>query len=154
MIDNIIIRKASLNDLPILKAFEQEIVKAERPFDSSLKDGEPHYYNFEDLLASPKAIILVAEIDNEIAGSGFAEIKKADLFLKHDEYAYVGFMYVKPALRGKGINQRILQVLKDWISEKKITEVRLMVYDENMLAKNAYLKAGFKAHVLEMRLEL
>jgi ribosomal protein S18 acetylase RimI-like enzyme len=152
--ENIKIREAGLNDLPILRAFEQEIIKAERPFDSTLKDEETHYYNFEKLLASPKAIILVAEIDNEIAGSGYAEIKKADHFLKHDEYGYVGLMYVKPAWRRKGINQRILQLLKDWIYEQKIKEVRLMVYDENMFAKNAYLKAGFKAHVLEMRLEL
>jgi ribosomal protein S18 acetylase RimI-like enzyme len=152
--DTIKIRQADLDDLPVLKAFEQEIIKAERPFDSTLKDGEPHYYNFENLLTSPKSIILVAEIDNEIVGSGYAEIKKADPFLKHDEYGYLGLMYVKPAWRGKGINQKVLQVLKKWVAAKNITEVRLLVYEENILAKNAYRKAGFKAHLLEMRMEL
>jgi ribosomal protein S18 acetylase RimI-like enzyme len=151
---NIKIREANKNDLTVLMEFEQEIIKAERAFDNSLKDGETHYYNFPDLIASPNAKVLVAEIENEIAGSGYAVIKEAESFLKHSEYAYIGLMYVKPAYRGKGINQQVLQNLKEWIIEKKITEVRLVVYDENTLAKNAYQKAGFKAHVLEMRMEI
>ena len=52
------------------------------------------------------------------------------------------------------MNQQILQALKEWVIEKKVTEIRLVVYDENILAKNAYRKAGFKAHMLEMRMEL
>ncbi|MBS1577908.1 MAG: GNAT family N-acetyltransferase [Bacteroidetes bacterium] len=152
--NNIKTREANLGDLEILKAFEQEIIKAERPFDSSLKEGETHYYNFRDLLESPKAKVLVAEIDNEIIGSGYTEIKKADSFLKHTEYAYIGLMYVKPEWRGKGINKQVLEALKEWIAGHKITEVRLLVYEENILAKNAYRKAGFKDHLLEMRLEI
>ena len=152
--DNIKIRRADENDLTVLIEFEQEIIKAEREFDNSLKDGEIHYYNFQDLIASPKAKVLVAEIDNEIIGSGYTIIKEAELYLKHCEYAYIGLMYVKPVYRGKGINQQILQVLKEWIIGKQITEIRLVVYDENILAKSAYQKAGFKAHVLEMRMEV
>jgi len=147
------IREANEGDLKTLLEFEQEIIKAERPFDNSLKD-ETYYYNFPDLLTSPKAKVLVAEIENEIVGSGYAVIKKADHFLKHDEFAYLGLMYVKPAHRGKRINQQILQALKEWVVEERITEMRLVVYDENMNAKNAYTKAGFKAYVLEMRMEI
>jgi ribosomal protein S18 acetylase RimI-like enzyme len=152
--DNIKIRGANENDLAVLIEFEQEIIKAEREFDNSLKEGATHYYNFQDLIASPKAKVLIAEIDNEIVGSGFAMIKEAEFFLKHCEYAYIGLMYVKPLYRGKGINQQILQILKEWIIGRKITEIRLVVYDENILAKNAYQKAGFKGHVLEMRMEI
>jgi ribosomal protein S18 acetylase RimI-like enzyme len=152
--NNIKIRIANENDLTALIEFEQEIIKAEREFDNSLKESKIHYYNFRELIASPKAKVLVAEVNNEIAGSGYAVIKEAEFYLKHREYAYIGLMYVKPAWRGKGINQQILQILKEWIIERKITEVRLVVYDENTLAKNAYQKAGFKAHVLEMRMEL
>lgn len=152
--DNIKIRQAGENDLEVLIEFEQEIIKAERVFDNSLKDEETYYYNFRDLIASPKAKVLVAEIENEIVGSGYAAVREAEHYLKHAEYAYLGLMYVKPAYRGRGINQQILQVLKEWITGKNLTEIRLVVYDENILAKNAYQKAGFKAHVLEMRMEI
>lgn len=152
--NNIKIRSANENDLDMLLQFEQEIVKAERPFDITLKEGQIHYYSLKDLIVSPKAKVLVAEIDNEIVGSGYAEIREADAFLKHSLYAHLGFMYVKPAWRGKGINKQILQSLKEWIAEQEITEIRLLVYDENTLAKNAYQKAGFKPHLVEMRMEI
>lgn len=154
LMDNIKIREANEYDLTLLIEFEQEIIKAERAFDNSLKEEEIHYYDFRDLMASHKAKILVAEIDDKIIGSGYTVLKKNEPFLKHDEYAYIGLMYVKPAYRGRGINQQILQILKDWIIEKQITEIRLVVYDENITAINAYKKAGFKGHVLEMRMEL
>lgn len=139
--------------MKVLLAFEQDIIQVEKLFDNSLKD-ETYYYNFPELISSPKTKVLVAEIENEIVGSGYAEIRKADHFLKHSEFAYLGLMYVKPAHRGKGINKAILQSLKEWIAEKEITEIRLLVYDENIQAKNAYIKAGFKAHVIEMRMEV
>ena len=152
--DNLNIREATENDLAVLIEFEQEIIQYERAFDNCLKEGETHYYNFQDLIRSPKATVLVAEMDNEIVGSGYAEIKQAEPYLKHAEYGYIGLMYVRPPYRGKGINRQVLQTLKEWLIEKQITEIRLVVYDENMLAKNAYLKAGFKGHVLEMRMEV
>ena len=63
-------------------------------------------------------------------------------------------MYVKPAFRGQGINKRILHGLIGWAKSQNLTEVRLEVYDENTIAKNSYLKAGFKPNLLEMRLEI
>lgn len=152
--DNVKIREADLADIAVLIEFEQEIIKAERAFDTSLKEGETHYYNFPDLVASPKTKIIVAEINDEVVASGYAEIKKAEAYLKHAEYAYLGLMYVKPMYRGKGINQQVLKALKEWIIEKQIAEIRLVVYDDNILAKKAYQKAGFKPHVLEMRMEI
>ena len=152
--DNIIIRQATKDDLTVLLQFEQGIFQTERPFDKTLKDGEPHYYDLAALIASPQARVLVAEVDNEIAGSGYALIKEAEPYVKHNEYAHLGFMYVKPDYRGRGINKQILQSLKEWVTEKRITEIRLFVYEENTIAKNAYLKAGFKPNLVEMRMEI
>ena len=63
-------------------------------------------------------------------------------------------MYVKPIFRGQGVNRKIVNRLIDWAHHRNLTEVRLEVYDENVIAKNAYLKAGFKPNLLEMRLEI
>ncbi len=146
------IRKAIESEIDILLSFEQEIVKTERPFDSTLKEGEIHYYDLIGLINSERAEVLVAVVNNEIVGSGYAKILPAEPFLKFAEYAYLGFMYVKPAFRGQGINQKILQGLLDWAKSQNLTEARLDVYDENTTAKNAYLKAGFKPNLVEMRL--
>ncbi len=147
------IRKAIETD-SILLSFEKGIIEAERPFDNTLKEGEIHYYDIIELIKNKNAEVLVAVIDNEIVGSGYAKILTAKPYQKHSEYAYLGFMYVKPAFRGQGINQKILHGLIDWAKSQHLTEVRLEVYDENKIAKNAYLKAGFKPNLLEMRMEI
>jgi ribosomal protein S18 acetylase RimI-like enzyme len=41
-----------------------------------------------------------------------------------------------------------------WIREREIKEVRLEVYAANAPAIKAYVKAGFKPDMVEMRMEL
>ena len=147
------IRPAVKNDLPVLLEFEQEIIKAERPFNPTMKDGEIHFYNLQQLMESEKAKVVVAEVDNEIIGSGYAVIKQeVDDFVKHTQFSYLGFMYVKPAHRGKGVNKAVIERLNEWALAKGVHEIRLQVLDENTVAKKAYEKIGFKGHMLEMRL--
>jgi GNAT superfamily N-acetyltransferase len=148
------IRAAVETEIETLLSFEKGIVEAERPFDNTLKKGEIHYYDLIELINSKKAEVLVAVVNNEIVGSGFAKTLKAEPYQKYNEYAYLGFMYVKPTFRGQGINRKILRKLMDWAKNRNMTEVRLEVYDENTVAKNSYLKAGFKPNLLEMRLEI
>jgi len=149
-----IVRAAKVEEIDTLLAFERGIVEAERPFDTTLKEGEIHYYDLIALIESPIAEVVVAEIDGQLVGSGYALIKEAKPYQKHTHYAYLGFMYVKPEFRGKGVNKAILETLQQWAVSKGIREVRLEVYDENIIAKKAYEKAGFKANLLEMRLEI
>ncbi|WP_259071069.1 GNAT family N-acetyltransferase [Mucilaginibacter sp. X4EP1] len=151
MTDKIIVRKAVPADLPVLLEFEQGIIKAERPFDSTLKDGEIHYYDIAEMIVADNVEVLVAELDNELIGSGYARIENSKVYLKHPKHAYLGFMYVKPEQRGKGINKVILAGLENWSKEKGITELRLDVYDENEPAVKAYEKAGFSKHLDLMR---
>jgi len=148
------IRRAIEAEIETLLVFEQEIIAVERPFDNTLKEGEIHYYDLIGLIRAKRAEVLVAVVNNEIVGSGYAKTLPAEPFQKYTEYAYLGFMYVKPEFRGQGINQKILNRLIDWAKSQNLTEIRLEVYDKNTRAKHSYLKAGFKPNLLEMRLEI
>lgn len=150
--ENIVIRKATTADLPVLLRFEQGIVKAERPFDPTLDSDPISYYDLGELIASAKAEVLVAECNDEIVASGFAKIKKAKPYLDHEDYSYLGFMFTRPEFRGKGINQKIVKALRQWSFEKGLKEIRLTVYEDNVGAVKAYEKVGFKKHLVEMRL--
>src|SRR6187397_3374653 len=119
------IRKASLLDLEQLLAFEQDLIKAERPFDPTLKPDPINYYDLKSLLTSPLAEVVVAETDDKIIASGYARIDKSKPYLKHSHHAYLGFMYVLPEYRGQGINKKIMDVLKNWAAAQNITEFRL-----------------------------
>ncbi|SEA89774.1 Acetyltransferase (GNAT) family protein [Flavobacterium gillisiae] len=148
------IRKARLEDLNILLEFEQGIITAERPFDPTLKEEKINYYDIEKMITAPHIEVLIAEIDSEIVGSGYARIETAKPYLNHDNYAYLGFMYTDPKHRGKGINANIIDALKKWCLSQNITELRLDVYNDNPSAIRAYEKVGFKKHLVNMRVEL
>jgi len=152
--NNIITRKAQPADLNTLLSFEQGIITAERPFDSTLKEGEIHYYDLAKLIDDPNFEVIVAELDGEVIGSGYARITQSKDYLKHDRHCYLGFMYVKPEHRGKGINNLVLEALKQWTKSQGINELRLEVYNNNQPAIRAYEKAGFTPNLLEMRMGL
>lgn len=149
-----LIRKAKIEELETLLEFEQGIVAAERPFNPTLKDGEIHYYDLAKLIESDLSEVFVAELDGELIASGYVLEKEAKDYEKHEKFAYLGFMYVKPKFRGNGVNQLILDALLDWAKRRNLTEIRLKVYTENTAAIRAYQKAGFVSNLLEMRLEI
>lgn len=149
-----ITREAREQDLDTLLKFEQGIVSAERPFNVTLIDGEIHYYDLLELIKSPDALVVVAEENNEIIGSGYAWIKQTEKdYYNFKNFAYLGFMYVKPEHRGQGINKLILDELVAWARSRGISEIRLDVYDQNESAVKAYEKAGFERLLLTMRLK-
>ncbi len=152
--ENIIIRSAKEEDLPILYDFEQGIIDWERPFDPTLKEEHIHYYDLRAMIQSSDTEVAVAEIDNEIVGSAYIAIRNAKPYLTHDKYGYLGFMFVAPEHRGKGINKEIIEHLSSWAKTKQIFELRLDVYDGNDSAISAYEKAGFTKHLINMRLDI
>ena len=150
----IIIRKARLTDLEKLLSFEQEIIAAERPFDPTLKQEKIRYYDIEQIILAPNIEVLVAEIDLEIVGSGYARIAAAKPYLNHETYAYLGFMHTDMIYRGIGVNSKIIESLKDWCRSQNVFELRLDVYNDNASAIKAYEKVRFKKHLINMRIGL
>jgi GNAT superfamily N-acetyltransferase len=150
----VIIRKAVENDLDTLLRFEQGVVTTELSFDPTLKRGPNHYYDLKQMINDPCVQLVVAECEGELIGCGYARVEKAKPYLKHDLHAYLGFMYVDPAWRGKNINQMIIESLGQWSVSKGITELRLEVYYDNLPAIKAYEKAGFSKLMIQMRMNM
>ncbi|EZH74667.1 acetyltransferase [Aquimarina atlantica] len=149
------IRAATIEDLPILLDFEQKIIEAERPMDPTLiQDKKISYYSVKDYILSDHTEVVVAEIEGEIVGSGYGQIRDRKNFFKQKQLGYIGFMYVKDEHRGKGVSQEIIKYLYDWFASKNLEEIRLTVYDQNPRAIRAYEKVGFKKHLIEMRINL
>ena len=148
-----IIRKATLDDVPVLLEFEQGLIAAERPMDPTIKEGHIHYYDVRDFIREQDAELLVAELDGTIVASGYARIKGDRHYLKHDRIGYLGFMFVPEQHRGNGYNGLILEALIDWCRSKSLQEIRLDVYQVNESAIRAYEKAGFVKHLINMRLD-
>jgi len=146
------LRHATEGDLPALLEFEQGVVTAERPYNPTLIEGEIHYYNLNSLIDSENAALIVAEDEENIIASGYALIKNTEKdYYNFDRYAYLGFMYVKPEYRGRGVNKLILDELTNWSKDQGVSEIRLEVYSDNVTAVKAYEKAAFEPLILLMR---
>lgn len=152
--DQIITRKATLEDINTLLRFEQGVITAERPFDITLREDPINYYDIENMITSPHIELVVATLGETIIGSGYARIETAEQYLAHEKHAYLGFMYVDPQYRGKGINLLIMEALKAWSLAQNITEMTLQVYHDNLSAIKAYEKAGFSKHMIKMRMAI
>lgn len=151
--NDFVVRKASLNDMQVLLSFEQGIISAERPYDPTIRQGTIHYYDIAELIKSKEAEVVVVEYKGRVIASGYAKIKSARHYLDHEVFAYLGFMYTHPDFRGKGVNQMVVDALRQWSETRGLKEIRLTVYDDNLPAVKAYEKVGFKKHIIEMRIE-
>jgi len=152
--DEVIVRTATIDDLKVLLEFEQALIKAERPFDITIKKDPVCYYDLKGMLLNDDAAVVLAEYNGAVISSGYVVAKAARPYLDHEEYAYLGFMYTVPEYRGRGVNQKIVDRLKQWAISKGLREIRLTVYSDNVPAIKAYEKAGFKKHLINMRLDI
>ena len=150
--NSIQIRSATLADLPTLLKFEQGIITTERPFDPTLVPGEFHYYDLAARIKDPEAEVVVAEDNGKVVAGGSAIIKEGNPYNTFRNYAFLGFMFVEPSYRGKGLNRLIIDRLVEWSHQKGLMEIRLHVYSDNLNAIHAYEKVGFKKILIEMRI--
>lgn len=148
------IREATIADLEVLFGFQQGVILTERPFDPTIKDDPITYYDIEAMIVAPDTALYVAEVGDQIVGCGYAQVRTAKPYFTPEKYGYMGFMYVRSAYRGKGVNQAVINALKQWCIRRGLTELRLSVYSENIAAIQAYKKVGFAPLLIEMRMDL
>jgi ribosomal protein S18 acetylase RimI-like enzyme len=152
--DQVTVRTATLDDLDMLLDFEKGIITTERPFDPTLQEGDIHYYDIARMITADNVEVAVAESGDQVIGSGYVRIEDSKVFLKHKKHGFLGFMYVKPEHRGKGVNQKVIAALQQWGISRGVNEFRLEVYHGNLPAIKAYEKLGFTKLMIEMRMEL
>ena len=68
--EKVITRQATLDDLDTLLLFEQGVIAAERPYDSTLKEDPIRYYDLKKMIEAPHIELLVAVSGDTIIGSG------------------------------------------------------------------------------------
>jgi GNAT superfamily N-acetyltransferase len=147
-------RPATPADLPVLLEFEQGIIIAERPFDPTLKPDPISYYDIEAMIVDPEVEVIVAVDGDRVIGSGYAKEKPSDLYVDPPTHCFLGFMFVHPEYRGRGVNGLVTEALLGWARVRGLTEVQLRVYDDNLGAIRAYEKKGFSKYMVAMRREI
>ena len=153
---NVVLRTATIEDLPTLLQFEQGVVSAERALVSSMvQTGEVTYYNLPALItAHTQALVLIAELSGVAIGCGLTKILPNKEFYSEKLKGYIGLIYVLPKYRRRGVSRFILDSLVDWLRLKEVKDIRLDVFSNNHQALAAYQKIGFSPLLIEMQLQL
>lgn len=147
-------RKATIDDLSRLIALEQLLIDSERPYYQFIKTGSITYYDMEELITDTDTNLMVAVFDAQIIGSGYAQVRPARVFHTHDELCYLGFIYVDPEHRGRGVGRGIVDELLDWGKKQGLKHFQLDVYSVNESAVRLYEKAGFNKVTVKMELSV
>lgn len=145
-----ILRPAQLEDLAVLRVFEQGVIAAERPFAANLRANDIHYYDIEGLISDDDSALIVAEHDSELVACGYAKLELAKPHVYPDKYAYLGFMYVVPEQRGKQLIDKVFEALLSWSADRGVNAFELDVYSTNQSAIRAYQRLGFKPNLVQM----
>lgn len=137
------IREAAIEDVDSLLVLEQGIIDSERPYDRFLKENNVTYYDFPELISDADSYLMVVESNDRIVGSGYAQARVSRPCHVHDQHCYLGFIYLEPEFRGRGLGASIVEDLKQWGLNRGLSHFHLNVYSDNKSAIRAYEKAGF-----------
>ena len=108
-------------------------------------------------LAEPRMLIRVARdplLRHAVVGMILVTIQDEVPIYTYSEYAFVQDMAVRETHRRRGIAQRLLADAADWTRSHGLTQLRLMVANQNPTARAAFERAGFRPTYQEMVLPI
>jgi len=149
----IIIRKATIKDFEKLKQIKSEFYLWECKQDKRLS---PDYIKkglgarLAKNLKQNNTVFFIAKEKGEILGYSGAEIKNNPASFKFKKRGCMFNLYVKPKYHGKGIGKKLINETMKWFKKKRISDLMIMVYNNNKKAHKIYNKFGFKDYIIEL----
>lgn len=108
--------------------------------------------NFLNMIEDKNAVVMVAEIEHEVAGVLYATIAKdgGNEWVKPSKRVNIEEISVLPKFARLGIGTKLLQEAEKWAQEKKIKDLCVLVYDFNKSAISFYSKNGYRPYSTQM----
>ncbi|MCP4964426.1 MAG: GNAT family N-acetyltransferase [bacterium] len=100
--------------------------------------------DFEDLIASPEAVVLAARESAEIIGLLAGYATKASPTRQPVEYAVLRTMYVAESARRNGAAAMLTESFLDWARKRGCVEAHVDHYVANVGAAALYERCGFQ----------
>jgi len=146
------IRQAASEDAPHLRDLRLEALAGHpqafsSDYESASKEAPTIWgERLERYVKSDDETLQVAVAGNDLVGStGIFRDPRPKI--RHA--ATIWGVYVKPAWRGRGIGDRLVNACLDWAREHEIIFVRLAVITTNISAIQCYQRCGFSVYGIE-----
>jgi len=144
--DNVIIRRASLEDLNTIQELNNSLFKLEKEnYDSTLvkdwplsKEGKEYFF---DLIKNH--YVIVATIDNIIVGYLAGSIEEKGSYVEV-QYGEINNMIINDKYRGLGIGRLLIDNFKEYCKTKNISNIKVVASYKNKNAIEFYHKNGFE----------
>jgi ribosomal protein S18 acetylase RimI-like enzyme len=105
---------------------------------------------YEDLLAKPDTVLLLASVGGEVVGYGLAHVMRArdtwaaDTWVTGERIGEIESLAVLPAYRGRGIGTRLLEELEQALRRQGVTDLVLGLLPGNVDAARLYQRRGYR----------
>lgn len=156
--ENIIIRKAKIEDLSIIQDLNHKLFENEEKWHPTYVGSWPYSEKgiqfFTERINELTGVIFVAEQEGKIIGYLCGGWFRSYAFRKETSFVDLDNMYVLEEYRSKGVGSILITEFINWAKSKNIEIIRVDSVYENERAINFYTNKGFKKHSVLLEINI
>ena len=157
---DVIIRRATRADIPILGRLGALLVKTHHDFDpkrfiaatSETRAGYGWFLGTQ--LEEPEVAVLVAEENGDVVGYAYVGVEDRDYISLCGQAGVLHDVVVDPTHRGRGIGRKLVDAALEFLRQHGAPQVVLSTAEQNEHAQRLFAGAGFRRTMIEMTREL
>jgi len=134
------------------------IIKEYKDAHSDLNFRTEYLENFiqiiNELLDNDEKMAYIAKYEGKVVGLIIGIIESNSRLELPNEIGYIGLLTVLKEYRRKGIGKELVDKLKEWFKEKKITEIELFTTINNEESRRFWDKNGYKVYLERRKLNV
>lgn len=144
------IRKATIDDLPVVQKMLGELLQYEKTFDSTLKSAWAYSEDSKKKLSGliEKNIVLIAEEANYPIGYLIGKIDDTVDPARGVKHAHISNLYVTDSMRQGGVGAALVNEFKDICKGADVKSLTVSVLCKNEIAILFYQKMGLLPRTL------
>jgi len=157
------IRKARLEDVPVLERMEESYARDQRklvlkenpklrPY-MQRRQGQAREIRkwLRKCIRSTNTLVFLAELEGEPIGFSVISIQTNPPIRRLRRHGSIDLLYVEKVHRGQGVSSSMMKVALAWFQRRGVRHLSLQVINDNRLARAIYDKWGFYDFFVEMR---
>lgn len=148
---DVLIRKATSDDLEVIGRLWQEFMDFHRERDSHFARSADAHGRFKEFISghinSDNSCVLVAEKEGSVVGYCLSTLAKYPPVFDKQDYGTIFDLAIAEPYHRMGIGERIYQTVQSWFSERGVRRIGLRVAVTNETSTAFWRKMGFKPYV-------
>jgi RimJ/RimL family protein N-acetyltransferase len=136
------IRRAKPGDEPVLRELRiAALTDSPSAFSSTLeREINRTAENWRSWFTPPSATFILESAQREPCGIVAGALDRSD-----PSIAILMSMWVHPSHRGTGAASQLIALIQQWAAESRVRELRLLVNENNPVARRCYERLGFRS---------